>query len=45
LMGAGFDRTGSYRLVLLFCGIATIVAALMLLRLGSYPTFSKTPAR
>jgi MFS family permease len=41
LMGAGFDRTGSYRLVLLFCGIATIVAALMMLRLGSYPTFSK----
>jgi len=40
LMGAGFDRTGSYRLALLFCGVATVVAALMMLRLGSYPIFS-----
>src|SRR5215475_5442072 len=40
LMGVGFDRTGSYRLVLLFCGVATVIAALMMLRLSSYPTFS-----
>jgi hypothetical protein len=39
VMGAGFDRTGSYQLVLLFCGVATVVAALALLRLGSYPVF------
>src|SRR5215510_8459637 len=45
LMGEGFDRTGSYRLVLLFCGVATVIAALMVLRLSSYPTFSKTIAR
>ena len=44
LMGVGFDRTGSYRLVLLFCGVATSVAALMLLRLSSYPVFSKKNA-
>ena len=43
LMGAAFDRNGSYQLALLFCGVATAVAALALLRLGSYPTFSKTP--
>ena len=36
LMAEAFDRTGSYRLVLLFCGIATVVAALALLRLSSY---------
>jgi MFS family permease len=41
LMGAGFDRTGSYRLALLFCGVATVVAALAMLRLGTYPVFSK----
>lgn len=40
LMGVGFDRTGSYRLALLFCGVATVIAALMMLRLGSYPAFS-----
>src|SRR5262245_36470194 len=40
LMGSGFDRKGSYQLVLLFCGAATVVAALMMLRLGSYPIFS-----
>jgi MFS family permease len=40
LMGAGYDRMGSYRLVLLFCGVATVIAALMMLRLGSYPVFS-----
>jgi MFS family permease len=41
LMGAGFDRTGSYRLALLFCGVATVVAALAMLRLSSYPVYSK----
>ena len=41
LMGVGFDRTGSYQLVLLLCGVATVFAALALLRLGAYPTFSK----
>ncbi len=40
LMGVGFDRTGSYRLVLLGCGIATMIAALMMLRLKSYPVFA-----
>ncbi|MBO0861466.1 MAG: hypothetical protein J2P21_23840 [Chloracidobacterium sp.] len=40
-MGEGFDRTGSYRLAFLFCGVATVVAALAMLRLGSYPVFSK----
>ncbi len=40
LMGVGFDRLGSYQLALLICGVATIVAALALLRLGSYPAFS-----
>jgi len=45
LMGAAFDRNGSYRLALLFCGVATVVAALALLRLGSYPVFSKNLAR
>jgi MFS family permease len=43
LMGAEFDRTGAYQSVLLLCGVATVVAALALLRLGSYPVFSKTP--
>src|SRR5215510_2166352 len=37
LMGSGFDHKGSYQLVLFFCGAATVVAALMMLRLGSYP--------
>jgi MFS family permease len=41
LMGAVFDRMGSYQPVLLFCGVATVVAALALLRLGSYPVYSK----
>ena len=45
LMGAAFDRNGSYQLALLFCGVATVVAALVLLRLGSYPVFSKNLAR
>ncbi|HKQ74337.1 MAG TPA: MFS transporter [Blastocatellia bacterium] len=45
LMGVGFDRTGSYRLVLLFCGVATVIAALTMLRLSSYPTFSKIRSR
>jgi MFS family permease len=39
LMGVAFDRTGSYQLVLLLCGIATLGAALMLLRLKKYPTY------
>jgi MFS family permease len=36
LMGVGFDRTGSYQMALLFCGVATVVAAISLLRLSSY---------
>ncbi len=40
LMGMGYDRTGSYQLVLLLCGVATVIAALLLLRLKSYPSFS-----
>jgi MFS family permease len=42
LMGEVFDRTGSYRLALLACGLATVVAAALLLRLGSYPAFANT---
>jgi MFS family permease len=45
LMGSAFDRKGSYQLALLFCGVATVVAALALLRLRSYPVFSKNLAR
>jgi MFS family permease len=40
LMGAEFDRTGSYQRVLLLCAVATTVAALLLLRLGSRPAFA-----
>ena len=39
LMGAGFDRFGSYQTVLFCCGVATVVAALLLLALKAYPTF------
>ncbi len=39
LMGLGFDRTGSYQLALLVCGVATALAALLLLRLSAYPAF------
>jgi MFS family permease len=45
LMGKVFDRMGTYQPVLLFCGVATVIAALALLRLGSYPVFSKNLAR
>jgi MFS family permease len=41
LMGVGFDRTGSYDSALLLCGVATLIAALMMLRLGSYPIFKQ----
>lgn len=37
LMGAVFDRTHSYQAALLGCGIATLGAALLLLRLRAYP--------
>lgn len=40
LMGAGFDRFGSYQIVLFCCGLATVVAALLLLALSAYPTFN-----
>ena len=43
LMGAGFDRMGSYQGALLLCGGATIVAALLLLALGAYPAFMAEP--
>ena len=43
LMGAVFDGTGSYQLALLFCGAVTVVAALALLRLSSYPVFDSAP--
>ena len=39
LMGMGFDRTGSYQMTLFACGVATVIAALSLLRLKSYPAF------
>ncbi|MDX2033891.1 MAG: MFS transporter [Blastocatellia bacterium] len=38
LMGVGFDRTGSYKAVLLACGLATLAAALLMLRLGAFAT-------
>jgi MFS family permease len=41
LMGEAFDRTGSYQHVLLACAVATVVAALAMLRLKSYPDYSK----
>jgi cyanate permease len=40
LMGAGFDWLGSYQTGLLLVGI-TVLAALLLLALGAYPTFTK----
>lgn len=40
LMGMAFDRTGSYQGALLGCGMATLLAALLLLRLNAYPTFA-----
>ena len=43
LMGAGFDRTGSYQFVLLLCGCATMVTALLLLRLKNYPMYNARP--
>ena len=39
MMGVGFDRTGSYRLALLVCGLLTAGAALLLLRLQHYPSY------
>ncbi|MEP7336976.1 MAG: MFS transporter [Acidobacteriota bacterium] len=44
LMGLGFDRTGSYRMVLLGCGVATVVAALLMLRLKAYPIYNAQPS-
>jgi MFS family permease len=44
LMGAVYDHRGSYRLALMICGVATVVAALAMLRLSSYPVFSKNRA-
>jgi MFS family permease len=41
LMGMTFDRRGSYQMALLFCVVATVIAALALLRLKSYPVYSK----
>ncbi|MBS1808939.1 MAG: MFS transporter [Acidobacteria bacterium] len=40
LMGAGFDRLGSYQTGLLLSGIITVIAALLLLALKAYPTFN-----
>lgn len=40
LMGASFDRLGSYQMGLLLCGIATVIGALLLLALGLYSTFT-----
>lgn len=41
LMGVGFDRTGSYQTMLLLCGVATMAAAALMLRLGYYPAFAR----
>jgi sugar phosphate permease len=41
LMARVFVRMGSYEWGLLVCGVATVVAALSLLRLRSYPVFQK----
>ncbi|MBK9313789.1 MAG: MFS transporter [Acidobacteria bacterium] len=42
LMGVGFDRTGSYQLVLLVCGLMTIAAAGLMIRLSSYPVIGRS---
>ena len=39
LMGAGFDRAGSYRTPLLICGIMTLAAAGLMMRLSAYPAY------
>jgi MFS family permease len=36
LMGAGFDRSGSYRLPLVGCFVATVLAVALFTRLGPY---------
>jgi MFS family permease len=41
LMGAGFDRTGSYQLALSLCFVAMLVAAALILRLRLAPTFKE----
>lgn len=41
LMAKVFVQSGSYQMGLLFCGVATVVAAALLLRLSSYPVYSK----
>lgn len=43
LLGVGFDRMGSYQTGLLLCAVATGIAALLLLALGTYPTFTSRP--
>ena len=43
LMGVGFDRLGSYQLVLLSCSVATAIAALLMLRLSAYATYDVQP--
>jgi MFS family permease len=37
LMGYGFDRTGSYKLILMIFMISTVVAGLLMTRFSSYP--------
>lgn len=39
LMGVGFDRTGSYRMPLLLCGIMTLAVAGLMMRLAAYPAY------
>lgn len=39
VMGLGYDRWGSYQLILLGWGIATVLSAALLLRLKSYPVY------
>jgi MFS family permease len=41
LMGVGFDRTGSYRLALMSCLGAMLVAILLILRLRLFPSFKE----
>jgi MFS family permease len=43
LMGKAFDHTGTYQLVLFSCGVATVIAALLMLHLKSYATYKAQP--
>jgi MFS family permease len=43
LIGVAFDRTGSYALPLIFCWIAALIGAGLMLTLGPYPFAAASP--